>query len=232
MPAILITGSNRGIGLEWVRQYAKEGWRVFATCRFPCEADELKSLADRDENISLHRMDVTRPDQIDAVSVELLRQPIDLLVSNAGVYFEKYRKIGLGQISYDDWRYTFEVNTLGHIRVVEAFLRNLEMGKNPLCAITTTHMASISDISEPGSYYYRSSKSALNASMEGITHELKSRNIGVLLMHPGHVKTRMGGDDTPLLPSESVKGMRKLIDRFTMENSGRFCRYDGEEMPW
>lgn len=232
MPGILVTGSNRGLGLEWVRQYAGEGWRVYATCRFPSEADELRGLAQRDENISVHRLDVTRPDQINAVSVELMNQPIDLLVSNAGVYLEKYKKINLGSIRYEDWRYTFEVNTLGHMRVVEAFMPNLSMSKKPLCVITTTHMASIGDISEPGSYYYRSTKSALNAAMEGLTFELKERNIGILLMHPGHVKTRMGGDGTDLPASESVKGMRDLVEKFKMENSGSFCRYDGIEMPW
>jgi short-subunit dehydrogenase len=93
-------------------------------------------------------------------------------------------------------------------------------------------MASIADISEPGSYYYRSTKSALNASMEGLMHELKEKNIGILLLHPGWVKTRMGGDGTDLSASESVRGMRKLVKNFSMERSGRFCRYDGIEMPW
>jgi short-subunit dehydrogenase len=106
------------------------------------------------------------------------------------------------------------------------------MSKKPLCVIITTHMASIGDISKPGSYYYRSTKSALNAAMEGLTFELKNRNIGILLLHPGHVKTRMGGDGTDLLASESVKGMRELVEKFKMENSGGFCRYDGVEMPW
>jgi NAD(P)-dependent dehydrogenase (short-subunit alcohol dehydrogenase family) len=127
MPCVLVTGSNRGLGLEWVRQYASEGWRVYATCRFPCEAEELRNLADRDEKISIHRMDVTCTDQINAVSIELLKQPIDLLVSNAGVYLEKYRKTSLGGINYDDWRYSFEVNTLGHIRVMESFLPDLRI---------------------------------------------------------------------------------------------------------
>ena len=177
-------------------------------------------------------MDVTRPDQINAVSVELLNEPLDLLVSNAGVYLEKYRKTGLGSISYDDWRYTFEVNTLGHIRVMEAFLPNLGRGKNPLYVITTTHMASIEDISKAGSYYYRSTKAALNAAMEGLTYELKEKDIGILLLHPGHVKTRMGGEGSEILAPESVRGMRKLVEGFNMEDSGRFFRYDGTEMPW
>ncbi len=232
MPNILITGSNRGIGLEWVRQYARNGWNVFATCRHPGEARDLRNLAEKAQNISLHRMDVTKIDEINAVTVALMKQPIDLLISNAGVYLEKYRTINLDCISYEDWLYTLEVNTLGHIRVVQAFLPNLQKSGKALCVITTTHMASIADISDSGSYYYRSSKSALNAAMEGITYELKEKNIGVLLLHPGHVNTRMGGEDTDLYPPESVKGMRNLIQNFSLENSGRFIRYDGMEMPW
>ena len=232
MPNILITGSNRGIGLEWVRQYAEDGWNVFATCRHPNEAQDLRKLAEKAKNIRLLRMDVTRRDELNAVSVELMEQPIDLLISNAGVYLEKYKVVNLSCINYEDWLYTFEVNTLGHIRVVQAFLPNLEKSKKALCVITTTHMASIADICDPGAYYYRSSKSALNAAMEGITYELKEKNIGVLLLHPGHVKTRMGGKGTDLFPPESVKGMRNLIQNFSPENSGCFFRYDGVEMPW
>ena len=160
---------------------------------FPCDATELRHMAEHDKNISTHRMDVTCPDHIHAVSVDLLKQPIDLIVSNAGVYLEKYKKTGLGCINYDDWRYSFEVNTLGHIRVMEAFLPNLSMGKNPLYVIITTHMASIEDISEPGAYYYRSTKSALNAAIEGLTYELKKRNIGILLLHPGWYDRNSGG---------------------------------------
>ncbi|MCK5421239.1 MAG: SDR family NAD(P)-dependent oxidoreductase, partial [Deltaproteobacteria bacterium] len=101
-----------------------------------------------------------------------------------------------------------------------------------LVVVISTHMASIADISSPGDYYYRSTKAALNATMEGITQELKPKGIGVLLLHPGWVKTRMGGEEASLLPSESVKGMRALVDKFTSEDSGHFYRYDGVKMPW
>ncbi|MFO7738362.1 MAG: SDR family oxidoreductase [Desulfatiglandaceae bacterium] len=232
MSSVLVTGSNRGIGLEWIRQYAEDGWRVFATCRHPEEARELRKIAKRTRSVSVHRMDVTRPDEINAVAVELLEEPIDVLVSNAGVYLEKYWDVGLRRLNYEDWVYSFQVNSLGPVRVTEAFMEHTAKSEKRLAVITTTHMASITDIASPGAYYYRSTKAALNAVMEGIAHELKEKGIGLLLLHPGHVKTRMGGGGTDLQATESVKGMRALVERFTESDSGRFFRYDGKEMPW
>lgn len=234
MPNILVTGSNRGIGFEWVRQYAEGQWRVFATCRHPLEAEALRALAEKHPLVSLHRLDITKPDEINALAVQLLDQPIDILVNNAGVYLEKYWDVNLldRRIDFEDWVYSFRVNTLGPVRVTGALIDNLAISENRLVVITSTHMASIADIAEPGAYYYRSTKAALNAAMEGIAAELGKRDIGLLLVHPGHVKTRMGGNGTELLPEGSVRGMRRLIDRFTPAQSGRFCKYDGTEMPW
>ncbi len=229
---ILITGSNRGLGLEWVRQYAREGCRVYATCRHPVEAHALQELVRTYDRISTHRMDVTKVDEINALSVELLEEPIDILINNAGIYLEKYRDVGLGMLNYQDWIKTFEINTLGPVRVTEAFVENVARSKRKQVAVTSTHMASIADIAAPGAYYYRSTKAALNAVMEGLSHELERKGIGLLLLHPGHVRTRMGGGGTDLMPHESVQGMKTLVDRFTMEDMGRFFRYDGVEMPW
>lgn len=232
MAQILITGSNRGLGLEWVRQYAEHGHRIFATCRHPREAHELRSLADVYEGISLHRLDVTRVDEINAVSVELMDESIDILLSNAGIYLEKYRDVGLNRLNYEDWVTTFRVNTLGPVRLIESFVEQVARSRERKVVITSTHMASIADIAAPGAYYYRSTKAALNAVMEGITHELSQRDVGLLLLHPGHVRTRMGGTGTDLLPQQSVAAMRILVDQFSMKNTGRFFRYDGVEMPW
>jgi len=232
MASVLVTGSNRGLGLEWVRQYADEGWRVYATCRRPLEADDLQALASRHAKVSLHRLDVTRPEEINAMAVDLMKTPIDLVVSNAGVYLEKFWDVGLGRIRYEDWAYTFEVNTFGSVRMMEAFKEHVARSNRRLFVIISTHMASMTDIQSPGAYYYRSTKAALNAAVVGMAHELKPQGIGVLLLHPGWVNTRMGGDGTSLMPPESVKGMRRLVDRFNLKDSGRFIRYDGVEMPW
>jgi len=232
MASVLVTGGNRGLGLVWVRQYATEGWRVYATCRQPTEARELKALAEQEKGISVHRLDVSKPDEINALAVDLMKEPIDLLVNNAGVYLEKFMEVGLRKLRYEDWIYTFQVNTLGAVRVTEAFQEHVARSERRLVVVISTHMASIADIAAPGAYYYRSTKAALNAVMEGLTHELRPKGVGVLILHPGWVQTRMGGEGTSLMPPESVQGMRSLVEKFTLNESGRFFRYDGVEMPW
>ncbi len=228
--SVLITGSNRGLGLEWARQYAQEGWRVFATCRYPHDALDLHKLVQKYPKVTLHRLDVTRIEDIRSVQWELENQTIDVLVSNAGIYLDK-RQSGIGSFRFDDWLRTFEVNTLGGLRVIEALIGNVAKSSRRLIVAISSHMGSIADIQEAGHYYYRSSKAALNAAMVGLTMELKPKGIGVLILHPGGVKTRMGPPNG-ISPEESVRGMRQLVERFRLEDSGTFLRYDGAKMPW
>jgi NAD(P)-dependent dehydrogenase (short-subunit alcohol dehydrogenase family) len=230
MPAVFITGSNRGLGLEWARQYAQEGWQVFATCRHPREAVDLQNLAREYPKVSMHCLDVTKVEEIRSVQWELEEQTIDILVSNAGIYLDK-RKAGLGCFRFDDWRRTFAVNTLGGLRVIEALIGNVAKSSRRLIIAISSHMGSIADIHEAGHYYYRSSKAALNAAMAGLAAELKPQGIGVLILHPGGVKTRMG-PPSGISPEESVRGMRRIAERFRLEDSGTFLRYDGVKMPW
>ena len=232
MNAILITGSNRGLGLEWVRQYAGLGWRVYATCRHPSDAEDLRAIASANRNVSIHRLDVTRPDDIRALTAELGREAVDVLVNNAGLYLEKFVEDQLGRIIYSDWDETFRVNTEGAVRVTEALVDNISRSSRRLVIAITSHMGSIAGIESPGSYAYRSTKAALNAAMKGLSLELKPRGIGVLLFHPGWVKTRMGGPGALYTPEESVRGMRRLVEGFRMEDTGSFLRFDGSEIPW
>lgn len=232
MTAVLITGSNRGLGLEWVRQYAARGWRVFASCRDPDSAKELKALVSAHPEVTLHRLDVTASDQIAALTESMWDETLDLLVHNAGVYFEHWGKDPVGSIDYDDWQQTFRVNTLGPVRVTEAFLPQLSRGDRPLVVAITSNMGSIANIDAGKDYAYRSSKAALNAAMHGLAHELGPRGIGVLLLHPGWVRTRMGGSSASLSPEESVRGMLSLVDCFEPGMSGAFLRYDGTSIPW
>lgn len=232
MPSVLITGSNRGLGLEWAHQYAVEDWRVHATCRHPAEAGELIKLAAQHANLTIHRLDVTRQDEIRSLAAELDDQSIDILLNNAGIYLEKFEDMAGAGLSYDDWLYTLLVNSLGPMRITEAFTPHVARSERRLVIAITSHMGSIAEISSPGSYYYRSSKAALNACMKGLSLELRAQGIGVLLLHPGWVQTRMGGPGAQISTTQSVTGMRAIAERFKLADSGRFFRYNGTEIPW
>lgn len=231
MPSILVTGGNRGLGLEWCRQYAAEGWRVFATCRHPEAAADLQALAHQHHLVSLHHLDVTLAESVYALHAELRDQAIDVLVNNAGVYLEKYAPAG--SLRYDDWAETLAVNTLGAMRVTETLLDLVAASRRRLVVAISSHMGAIAEIAAPGDYYYRSSKAALNAAMKGLSLAVRERAVGVLILHPGWVKTRMGGwQAARLTPEESVTGMRRLVEGYQPAMSGRFFRYDGSEIPW
>jgi NAD(P)-dependent dehydrogenase (short-subunit alcohol dehydrogenase family) len=230
MTSVLVTGSSRGIGLEWCRQYAEAGWRVFATCRHPQAADALWALARSHPRLSVHRLDVTDPESVYALRADLQDEAIDVLVNNAGVYFEKHAPTAA--VRYDEWLQTLAVNTLGPVRVTEALGDLVARSRRRLVVALSSHMGSIADIATPGDTAYRSSKAALNAAMKGLAAALGERGIGVLLLHPGWVRTRMGGPDAPLTPAQSVAAMRTLVDAFRADMSGRFLRYDGTEIPW
>lgn len=232
MNSILVTGSNRGLGLEWVRQHAELGWRVFATCRHPAEAGDLLAIASVNQNVSIHRLDVTRPNDVSSLAAGLGEEAIDVLVNNAGLYLEKFVEDRIGRIIYSDWEETFRVNTQGAVRVTEALMENIARSDRRVVVAITSHMGSIAEIESPGSYAYRSTKAALNAAMKGLSIELKPRGIGVLILHPGWVKTRMGGPGALYTPKESVKGMRGIVEKFRMKDTGRFFRFDGSEIPW
>jgi NAD(P)-dependent dehydrogenase (short-subunit alcohol dehydrogenase family) len=231
MPTILITGANRGLGLEWARQSLEAGWRVIATCRHPEAAGELQRLVDGQDRATVHRLDVTDAQALQSLRLDLETEPVDVLLNNAGVYLDKFEP-GLGGMHFDAWERSFAVNTLGPARVTEAFLDNLSRSELKLVVAITSHMGSIGEISAPGAYAYRASKAALNAVMKGLSLELKARGIGVLLLHPGWVQTRMGGPDAPLRPDQSVAGMRELVEGFSLDRTGSFLRYNGTLIPW
>jgi len=230
-PSVMITGANRGLGLEWTRQYAEAGWRVLASCRRPEEADDLKALAASHPRVSVHRLDVTDSEQLRTLQLDLEEARIDVLLNNAGVYLDKFMG-DFGSIDYEVWLRTFAVNTLGAVRVSEAFIGQVARSEKKLVVAISSHMGSIAEIAAPGNYAYRSSKAALNAAMKGLSHALAPHGIGVLLLHPGWVGTRMGGPDAAFTPEQSVRGMRTLVDNFQPELTGHFFRHDGSEIPW
>jgi NAD(P)-dependent dehydrogenase (short-subunit alcohol dehydrogenase family) len=230
MSTVLITGANRGLGLEFCRQYAEKGWNVIACCRNPAQASELNALSQRYTSIQLEALDVAHHDQIDSLSKKLSDTSIDILINNAGVYGDSNR--GFGQLDYQAWLNTLIVNTQAPIKMAEAFLPQIKQGNKKLIANISSLMGSVSDNDSGGSILYRSSKAALNAAMKSLSIDLKAQGIGVLIFHPGWVKTDMGGANALIDAKTSVDGMCGLIENFTQAQSGAFIKYDGKPMPW
>jgi len=227
MATVLITGANRGLGLEFCRQYATEGWQVLACCRNPEAADELDEIPD----VRVLPLDVSDFTQIDRLAAELKDTAIDVLINNAGIYGDTPRH-GFGHLDYAAWTHTLTVNTLAPVKMAEAFLPHLKHGDKKLLVSITSQMGSIADNDSGGSILYRTSKAALNAAMKSLALDLEEQEIGVLVLHPGWVKTDMGGASALIDAEESVAGIRRVIDRFTLAQSGGFLKYDGSSLPW
>jgi NAD(P)-dependent dehydrogenase (short-subunit alcohol dehydrogenase family) len=231
MATVLITGANRGLGLEFCRQYAADGWRVLACCRNPQRAGELAELAGQYPLVQIEALEVSDGTQIERLAAQLRDISIDILINNAGVYGDSPRH-GFGTLDYMAWTRTLTVNTQAPVKMAEAFLPHLERGEKKLLVTITSLMGSIGDNTSGGSVIYRSSKAALNAAMKSISIDLKDRSIGVLLIHPGWVKTDMGGPNALIEASESVAAMRRTIAVFKLNASGSFLKYDGTALPW
>lgn len=227
MSTVLITGANRGLGLEFCKQYAAEGWQVLACCRNP---DTALALAD-DPQVRLFSLDVSDLTQIDHLAAQLHGTAIDVLINNAGVYDDKSNQ-GFGHLDYEAWTRTLKINTQAPVKMAEAFLPHLQQGNSKLIASVSSQMGSIADNSSGGSILYRTSKAALNAAMKSLSIDLRAQNIGVLILHPGWVKTDMGGPSALIEATQSVSGMREVIARFSIDQSGSFMKYDGALLPW
>jgi NAD(P)-dependent dehydrogenase (short-subunit alcohol dehydrogenase family) len=231
MPSVLITGANRGLGLEFCRQYGEQGWRVFACCRQPEAATELQEMAARWSHLTIHPLNLTDFQQIDQLAQQLNAEPIDVLLSNAGVYGDK-TDYDFGALDYDVWLETLRINTLAPIKLSEAFLPHVLKSQRRLIVPITSLMASMADNGSGGSLLYRSSKAGLNAVMKSLAIDLRPKNIAVLILHPGWVKTDMGGKHAPMTPEESISGMRRVIEEFSLEKTGSFLNFKGELQPW
>jgi NAD(P)-dependent dehydrogenase (short-subunit alcohol dehydrogenase family) len=226
MATVLITGANRGLGLEFCKQYAAEGWDVLACCRNPEKADKLNGIS----QVRVFPLDVSDFSQIDRLAAELQDTAIDVLINNAGIYGGPHH--GFGQLDYAAWTHTLTVNAQAPVKMAEAFLPHLNRGNKKLLVSISSQMGSIADNKSGGSILYRTSKAALNAAMKSIAIDLKDLGIGVVVLHPGWVKTDMGGPDALIEARESVRGMRQVIERFIPDQSGTFLKYDGSTLPW
>ena len=231
MPSVLITGANRGLGLEFARQYVNDGWQVYATCRNPDAAAELHQLADSGgEKVKILSLDVTDLGSVEAVAAELDGKAIDLLLNNAGVGGTRGQTIG--NIDYDNWATVLDVNAVGPLRVAEVFVDHVARSDRKLIVTLTSGMGSIADNTSGGSFAYRSSKAAVNMVMRSLAIDLAPRGITCIVINPGWVKTDMGGRHGNMTPAESVTKMRRLIDNLGPRQSGKFFNHDGHEYPW
>jgi NAD(P)-dependent dehydrogenase (short-subunit alcohol dehydrogenase family) len=228
MPTVLITGANRGLGLEFARQYAAEGWLVFAACRTPATARELQALASGDK-LKVVPMDVTDGASV-RKAVELVGAPLDLLINNAGTAGVSGQTTG--KVDYENWLRVLEVNTLGVMRVLEAFADLIACSERRLLVTITSGMGSLADNTSGGSIAYRTSKVAVNMAMRSAAVDLAPRAITCVVINPGWVRTDMGGASAPLAPKESITAMRRLIARLGPDDSGKFFNYDGREHAW
>lgn len=221
---VLITGANRGLGLEFARQYAAAGWNVIGTARRPETAEELRSL-----EVRVVQLDVTDPESIDRMGRELGRQPIDLLINNAGIFPRVSR---LDETDFGDVSRTLEVNTIGPMRVTRALLPNLHAGRGKKVVSITSGLGSIAENTGGRYYGYRESKAALNMFTRSLAAELRSEGFTCVVMSPGWVRTDMGGPNARLSPAQSISGMRAVIDRLTPADSGTFWNHDGSTLRW
>ena len=225
---VLITGANRGLGLEFTKQYAADGWSVLACCRHPQSALDLQALAAAHSNIKIHALDVADFAQIDALAVQLKDESVDVLINNAGVYPAS----SFGDTNYDDWANGFKVNSMAPLKMAESFVQHITRSQLKKIATITSKMGSIDDNTSGESYSYRSSKCAVNMVMKSLSIDLKPYGISVVTLHPGWVQTDMGGSNALISAQTSVSGLRKVIADLSPDTTGQFIAYDGKAIPW
>jgi NAD(P)-dependent dehydrogenase (short-subunit alcohol dehydrogenase family) len=231
MPSALITGANRGLGLEFARQYAADGWQVYAACRDPASASELRRLAESSgHKLRILALDVTDPESVKAAATELDGQAVDLLLNNAGVGGARGQTIG--NIDYKAWAKVLDVNTMGPMRVSEAFVDHVARSERKLIVTLTSGMGSLADNRSGGSIAYRSSKAAVNMVMRSLAIDLAPQGITCVVVNPGWVRTDMGGPHATLTPAESVTRLRRLFETLGPTQSGTFFNHDGREYAW
>ena len=220
MTTTVVTGSNRGIGLELCRQASARGDSVYALCREVSK--ELESLPVR----IIADVDVSADQSIQQLPSRLKGVDIDILINNAGILSRQ----SLDNLDLDAIRHQFEVNSLGPLKITQSLLGNLKSGAK--VAIVTSRMGSIADNTSGSHYGYRMSKAAVNMAGVSLARDLESRGIAVVLLHPGYVSTDMTGHSGSVQPDESVRGLLTRIDELTMATSGSFKHMNGETLPW
>lgn len=221
---VLITGANRGLGLEFARQYAKAGWSVIGTARTPDKATELKALG-----VRVMQLDVADAASVERLAADLENQPIDVLLNNAGM---ANRGAEFETVDFESVEHVLAVNTVGPMRVTQALLTNLRLGSTKKIVSISSDLGSIEKNTGGGFIGYRESKAALNMFARSLAAELGDEGFTCIVMSPGWVRTDMGGPEAPLSPAESINGMRAVIDGLGSDDNGTFKKYDGTTVPW
>lgn len=229
MSMYLITGANRGIGLELTRQVLSQGHQVLATCRDPDKADELNAL-DSQGALQIVRCDIGKPEDINSLVDSLGGKAIDVLINNAGIYGP--RDAVLGNLSREPWVEVMEIDLIAPMMLTQALLPNIQAGDAKRVAFLSSKMGSIADNSSGGSYMYRTAKAALNQAIKSLAMDLQEQNIVALSLHPGWVRTAMGGPNGLIDTETSASGLLSVIHNATEKDSGAFIAYDGKRIPW
>jgi NAD(P)-dependent dehydrogenase (short-subunit alcohol dehydrogenase family) len=232
-PTVLITGSNRGIGLELARQYAERGWNVIATARRPESTGDLKEIQKSHPNLVIEQLDVTDHARIDALAAEYSDKPIDILINNAGIS-GGHENAKFGEMKFDVYYKIHAVNVIGPTKMAEAFLGSVAQSDQKKIINITSGQGSV-EKTWGCCTFYRTSKSALNMMMRNISLELKKKGITVGLISPGFVKTDFTpGLDLPMMitPQESATKVIAVIDDYDLSKTGTFLGKDGQTWPW
>ena len=229
MKTVVITGANRGLGLEFVRQYLAEGWQVIAGCRAPESALELNKLQEQG-NLMVLPLDVAKQQSRETFCRAIGDMAVHLFINNAGVYGPA--STPLGQVDEEQWLEVFRINTVAPVKMIELLRKNLVNAESATVAILSSKMGSIDDNGSGGLYMYRSSKSAVNSVTKSLSIDLSDEQIKVVALHPGWVLTDMGGPNALIDTQTSISGMKRVLDHLTAEQSGSFIAYDGTMIPW
>lgn len=234
MANIIITGANRGIGLALVKTYLLGGDRVFALCRQPQQADQLNELAaSAGGQLTVHTVDMADADSITTFAGSLKDTPVDVLLNVAGIVggrTDSLLKTPFSEADFDDWRTAFEVMTIGPFRLTQAVLPNLIAARGKV--MTVSSQIAASTWPRGGLYAYGATKAAVNRLMRSLAFDLRDKGVTVALVHPGWVQTDMGGANAEITPQESAAGIKQVLDGLTLEDTGKFFKWNGEEHAW
>lgn len=233
MTTVFVTGANRGLGLEFVRQYAADGARVIACCRDPKKAQELKTLAEKfPQTLRVCALDVSDAASVKNVATEVREEPIDILINNAGIFGGEAAQQSFGTLDYPRFQEVLATNTVAPIRIAETLLGNVARSQGKKLIFITSKMGSITDNTSGRALFYRASKAALNMMVKSIAIDLKTRGITAIVLHPGWVQTDMGSANAPTTVKDSISGMRRVITGLTLEKSGQFFDFEGATIAW